>query len=201
MIFGIIEIFGNIVDTSSIYIICNTLFEWKLSIKKPLIVIAILLQSLVMRILNIVIGNSHWIILLYLLFSSYFLCKYFFHIDKIKFTSAFIIFFVLVAIIEIFVTILITRTFEIDTILLQQNQYRVLGILSSKIITFYVLLYSLKIFAVKKIMIEKYSLITLVMMILSLTVFFMATNIYAKNTQLKLHVIYIMVIASLIKYV
>jgi signal transduction histidine kinase len=197
MIYGIVEMFGNIVDTGSIYIICNTIFERKPSTKNTYILVAIFFQSLVMRLLNTVVGNSHWIVLAALIVSSFLICSRFFHVEGLKFALSIFVFFVLIALVEIIVTLLIMKVFNIDNVLLQQNEYRILGILSSKIVTLYILIYFSKVFGMKKFTIEKYSILTLIMMILSLTVFFVATGIYAENAQLGSHIEYIMLIAAI----
>lgn len=197
MIYSVVEIFGNIVDTGSIYIICNTLFERKQSTKNSYILVAIFFQSLVMRLLNTAVGNSHWIVLAALILSSFFICSRFFHVEGLKFSLSVFVFFVLVAVVEVIVTLLIMGVYNLDNILLQQNEYRILGILSSKIVTLYILIYFSKVFGMKNFRIEKYSILTLVMMILSLTVFFMVTGIYSENEQLKSHVAYIMLTAAI----
>ncbi len=197
MIYGIVEMFGNIVDTGSIYIICNTIFERKPGTKNTYILVAIFFQSLVMRLLNTVVGNSHWIVLAALIVSSFLICCRFFHVEGLKFALSIFVFFVLIALVEIIVTLLIMKVFNIDNVLLQQNEYRILGILSSKIVTLYILIYFSKVFGMKKFTIEKYSILTLIMMILSLTVFFVATGIYAENAQLGSHIEYIMFIAAI----
>lgn len=197
MIYGMVEMFGNIVDTGSIYIICNTIFKRKSGTKNLHILIVIILQSMAMRLLNTIVGNSHWIVLFALLISTYFLCRIFFRVNGFKYAISVLLFFVLVAAVEIIVTLLIMRIFNIDNILLQQNEYRILGILSTKIVTLYILIYVSRIAGMNKFKIEKYSILTLVMMILSLTVFFMATGIYAESPQLGYHVIYVMVIAAI----
>jgi signal transduction histidine kinase len=195
MIYFAVEMFGNIVDTASIYIICSALFERKQGTKNSYIFVVILFQSLAMRILNIIAGNSHWVVLAALILSSYFLCRLFFHLNRFKFLLSILFFFVLIVIVEIMVTLMITSFFNIENILLANNEYRILGILSSKIITLYILIYFSKVFEMKAFKMEKYSLLTLIMIILSLTVFFVSTRIYLEIPQLGIHVAYIMGVA------
>lgn len=195
MIYGLVEMFGNIVDTGSIYIICNALFERKAGTKFMYIAIAVLFQSLAMRWLNITIGNSHWIVLAALVLSSYLLCRHFFHLNGLRYLVSVFLFFMIVAAVEFLVTISITRIFNIENILLQSNEYRILGTLSSKIIILYILIYFLKMTGVRKFTMERYSILTLLIMMLSLSVFFMATGIYAKYPELEVPITYIMGIA------
>ncbi len=197
MIYLAVEMFGNIVDTASIYIICSTLFKRKQGTKNSYILVAILFQSFAMRILNIIAGNSHWVVLAALILSSYFLCRLFFHLIGFKFFLSILFFFVLIVIVEIMVTLMITSFFSIDNILLANNEYRILGILSSKIITLYILIYFSKVFEMKEFKMEKYSLLTLIMIILSLTVFFVSTRIYLEIPQQGIHVAYIMGVAAI----
>lgn len=195
MIYQVVEMFGNIVDTAGIYIICNSLFERKRATKNIYIILVIVLQSLVMRWLNIMVGNSHWIVLAALIVSSYLLCRLFFHLDGLRYLVSIFLLFLIVAAVEFLVTISITRIFNIENILLQTNEYRILGTLSSKIIILYMLIYLSKMTGMRKFTMERYSILTLIMMILSLTVFFMATGIYTKYPELGVHITYIMGIA------
>ena len=79
MIYYMTEMFGNIVDTGSIYIICNSLFERKSVTKNQYMLIVVILQSVAMRLLNTIVGSSHWIVLIALIVSSYLLCRLFFY--------------------------------------------------------------------------------------------------------------------------
>jgi signal transduction histidine kinase len=197
MVYEITEIFGNMVDTSSIYIISNALFVRKEKTKNLYIITAIFLQSIGMRFLNILFSNSHWIVLAMLVLSSYLICRVFFYVKGLKFIYSIAVFFVIVALIELIVTISITKIFNIDNILLQQNNYRMLGIITSKIITLYIVIYFSRLFKTHQFKLEKYGILTLIMMILSLIVFFIATGIYENIPQFKIQIIYIMIIASI----
>lgn len=201
MIYEIVEMIGNIVDVTGIYIITNSLFQRKRGIKIRYIFFIIIIQSFAMRGLNILLGNSHWTILTLLILSSYLLCRKLFHLQRLKFAVSIVFYFLLVGIIEFLITILITKIYSIDNILLIPNDYRMVGILSSKIITIYIVVYVSKIFRMKKFKLEKYGVLTLIMMILSLTVFFIASGIYEENLQIGFQIIYIMVIAVMMALV
>lgn len=197
MIYYMTEMFGNVVDTGSIYIICNALFERKPGTKKLYILIVIILQSVAMMLLNTLVGSSHWVVLLALIITSYLFCGFFYYVDGFKYVIAIISFFVMVAVLEVLVIMQITSFFKIENILHQQNVYRILGILTTKILTLYILVLISRMFKMKEFKLEKYSMLTLLMMGLSLTVFFMATGIYIDSPQLGFHVTYIMTIAAI----
>lgn len=193
MFFKSVEMFGNLVDVSGIYIIANSLFKRKEKTTKTQLIIITIIQSIILRYTNLLWGNSSIVSFILLVIPALIVCKKLFKTETLRLTISIITYFVVMSIIELIIIFILTTVFKLsNNILLEENLFRIVGIFISKTITFFSVITVTRYLDTKKIKVEPYSILALIMMLLSLSIFFISADIYSITNNNSNKAMYIM---------
>ncbi len=199
MFYEFVEIFANLVDVSGIYIVVNSIYIKKENYSKKIFVILIIIQSIILRYSNVIWGNVSIKVFLLILILTLVICKMFYKIAILKLVKTVILYIISMFIIEVIIFFILTLLFNLSSgILLEQRSlYRIVGIFISKTIVFFMVVAVARYLQTRKVKVEPYSILALIMMLLSLSVFFISADIYSL-TDNDNKVMYIMIITSVL---
>lgn len=199
MFYEFVEIFANLVDVSGIYIVVNSIYIKKENFSKKIFVVLIIIQSIILRYSNVKWGNVSIKVFLLILILTLVICKMFYKIAILKLVKTVILYIISMFIIEVIIFFILTSLFNLSSgILLEQRSlYRIVGIFISKTIVFFMVVAVARYLQTRKVKVEPYSILALIMMLLSLSVFFISADIYSL-TDNDNKVMYIMIITSVL---
>lgn len=179
MIFRLVELYGIVLEVAGFYYILHVLHA--LNEKKGTFFLYFIGQCAIIRMMNLLIGpSSAWIFALAL---AMFILggRFFFHTSFSKAIGVVILYIAFFAVVEIATTFLMVALLNVDVnLLFVSNAYRAAGIVISKTLVFCIVFFAVPHIKKRSLGFDAYSVLAMLMMIASISAFYLAANVYSE---------------------
>lgn len=191
------EIFANIVDISISYYLVHILFESKkFDNRKIYIFLSTIILSFLLKLSNDVLGNGSLESFFIILIIIYLFSKSFYEIKFSKFVLTMCFYIVIIAIIEMTVITCITIIFNLpkNILLENNNSYRIIALLTSKILLIFIAFLISRFSKLKHTQIIPYTSLMIFMLVLNFFIVYFSLHIYSRES-VQIETFYIVVVS------
>ncbi len=180
MIFQLVEVYGIVLEVAGFYYILHILHA--LNEGKGTFFLYFVGQCAIIRMTNLLIGpSSGWAfavaLVLFILGG-----RIFFRTSFLQSATTVVLYIAFFAVVEIGTTFLMVAVLNLDvSLLFASNAYRAAGIVISKTLVFFIVFFAVPHMKKRSVTFDAYGVLAMVMMIASISAFYLAANVYSES--------------------